>query len=150
MKIPQVFLPNNSLEGKVEYFLKLDNSGKVIEPPVDDGKRKILLYFRKTISLPAEGIYVKIRHPRSENGCFLDVSSESPFYAPPSSSWLASNHQVFNAEGKVKAYLTSDRAIFKYLKSLVRRNSGVLLWEDDEHLLCLKNRKDKYERLYIV
>ncbi|MDP2908544.1 MAG: hypothetical protein Q8N77_01935 [Nanoarchaeota archaeon] len=147
MKIPQVFLPNNSLEGKVEHFLKLDNSGKVIEQPVDDGKRKILLYFRKTISLPADGIYVKVRHPRSETGCFLEVRSESQFYAPPSDyNWSASE----NAKGKVKAYLTSDRAMFKYLKSLIRRNNGVLLWGDDEHLLCLKNRKDEYERLYIV
>lgn len=147
MKIPQVFLPNNSLEGKVEYFLKLDNSGKVIEPPVDDGKRKILLYTKNTISLPDDGIYVFVKNPRSEVGCWLEVYSESQFYAPPSAyNWSASNY----TQDKVKAYLKSDRAMCVYLKSLVRRNNGVLLWEDNEHLLCLKKRKDEYERLWVV
>jgi hypothetical protein len=145
MKIPNIFIPEKSLETKVNYLIE---PGKVIEPPVNDGKRKILLYFKYAISLPEDGIYVRVRHPSSENGCFLEVHSESQFYAPhcPESHWSAFN----DSKGKLKAYLVSDRAIFKYLKILVKKNNGILLWEDNEKLLEFKKRKDKYEDQYVV
>ena len=148
MKIPETFLPDKNLENKINNLIE---PGKVIEPPVNDGKRKILLYFKHAISLPEDCIYVWVRHPRSQNSCFLELRSESEFYAPRSEyDWFFFRNEEDKVKGKIKAHLTSDRLMCKYLKTLVKKNNGVLLWEDNEKLLEFKKRKEKYEDRYVV
>ena len=148
MKIPDIFLQEKNLEDKIEHLIE---PGKVIEPPVNDGKRKILLYFEHTVSLPEDTIYVWVRHPKSQNSCFLELHSKSPFYAPRSEyDWFSSRDEKNKVKGKINAHLTSDRGMCKYLKALINKNNGVLLWEDNGKLLEFKKRKDKYESLWQV
>lgn len=145
IKIPEIFLPEKKLEDKVNYLIKL---GKVIEQPVDDGKRKVLLYFKHTIILPEDAIYVWVRHPQSKTNCFLELHSKSQFNAPYSEHDMFTYRNTKDKVKKIKAYLTNERAKFKYLKTLIKQNNGVLLWEDNEKLLEFKKRKDKYEDQY--
>jgi len=154
MKIPNLFVPEISLEKKIKDFIKPDpkpkHVGEVIEQPADERKRKILLYFKDTIRLPKDGIYVWVRHPQSTS-CFLELQSKSEFYDPHSEyDWFSSRNEEDKIKGKIKAHLTSDRARCKYLKRLVEKNNGVLLWEDDEKLLAFKKRKEEYEDQYQV
>ncbi|MDP2906575.1 MAG: hypothetical protein Q8O03_01400 [Nanoarchaeota archaeon] len=147
MKIPEIFIPENNLENKVNDFLKPETVKKVTRKRhaaknYVGGERKIWIYYKNNTELPSGGIYVHVRHPRSKNGCFLDIYSDCHFYTPPSDYY---NPQHEDKASRVKAFCDNDTRLFKYLESLRRHNKGVFLWEDNEKLLELKKRKEKYE-----
>lgn len=140
MKIPKTFLPDKNLETKINNFLKSKTVKKITKKYVS-GERKIWIYHENNEELPSGGIYVHVKHPKSKNGCWLDVYSDCDFYAPPSDfNWGSKN------TSQVKAFCDNDTMLFKFLRSLKYHNKGIFLWEDNEKILDLKCR---YENVFI-
>ncbi len=146
MKIPEIFIPEDNLENKVNDFLKPETVKKVTRKrhaakKYVGGERKIWIYYENNEELPSGGIYVHVRPPRSRNGCSLDVYSDCHFYSPPSDY----NWKHKEKASRAKAFCDNDHMLFKYLRSLRYHNKGTFLWEDHERISGLKHR---YEEVY--
>jgi len=141
MKLPKTFLPENSLENKIDGLLKSNKSTKNVVKE-DYKKRNIKIYSGYYDILLDDDIHVVVKQPKGKKGYLLNTKSRYDFFYPLSGS---NTVPAILGNTKAKAYVRSQGMLHDYLNSLKHLNNGKLEWRSDKLTQKLKKNYNAWQ-----
>lgn len=138
MKVPQTFLPEGSLDKKVEQLLDGVKSRK---SPDRDTKRKVFIYQSGSYNFDDEAwICAQVKYSLERKGYFLKVYSNGEFYFPVCDNPIDWGPRMRKDS---TAFLKNERSLIGYFMDLQQNNKAELIWQRNDYILRFKKKFEK-------
>lgn len=139
MRIPKTFLPEGSLDEKVEQLL--DGVKSRESSSNHDTERKLFIYHSGFYTYSDDAVIcTQVKYSKERKGYFLEIYSNGEFYFPVCDNPIDWGPRM---RKKAVAFLKNKKSLICYFKILQETNKADLFWQKDYYLIELKEKFEK-------